>query len=118
MSGGLDDSSWDDLLGRINENEVVPVIGPGVVTFGAGDELLYSSLAQRLPAQLDPPLTFQTPPRDLQEIIDAQRAKGLPIERIYRRLNKIVEDPDLRPGPTLAALAAIEGFRLFLSTTF
>ena len=29
-----------------------------------------------------------------------------------------VENPDLRPGATLAALAAIEGFQLFISTTF
>ena len=40
------------------------------------------------------------------------------MERIYKRLYKIVNDPDLRPGKTLAALAAIEGFPLFISTTF
>lgn len=37
----LDDFFWDDLLTRIQENEVVPIVGRGVVTFGPGDELLY-----------------------------------------------------------------------------
>src|SRR6516225_6402558 len=94
----LDNAFWDDLLARIGEGEVVPLVGPGAVTFGRGDELLYPWLAQRLPTELDPPLTFEQPPRDLQEIVDAQRAKGRPVERIYKRLYKIVENPDLRPG--------------------
>jgi hypothetical protein len=63
-------------------------------------------------------LTFENQPSDLQEVVDAQRKNGQPIERIYKRLHKFVEDPDLRPGITLAALAAIEGFQLFISTTF
>jgi TIR domain/SIR2-like domain len=114
----FDDASWDDLLTRIGEGEVVPVVGRGAVTFGSSDELLYARLAQRLSIELDPPLTFEKPPVDLQEVVDAQRAKGRPIERIYKHLHRIVEDPDLRPGVTLAALAAIEGFQLFISTTF
>jgi hypothetical protein len=118
MIAELDDTFWDDLLARIGEGEVVPLVGPGVVTFGPDDELLYPWLAQRLPVELDPPLTFEKPPRDLQEVVDAQRAKGRPVERVYKRLCKIVENPDLRPGTTLAALAAIEGFQLFISTTF
>jgi TIR domain/SIR2-like domain len=114
----LNDAFWDEVLRRIGESEVVPLVGPGAVTFGLGDELLYPWLAQRLPAELDPPLMFKDAPRDLQEIVDAQRKKGQRVERIYKRLYKIVEDPDLRPGTTLAALAAIEGFQLFISTTF
>jgi hypothetical protein len=118
MNAELDDAFWNDLLIRIGEGEVVPVVGPGAVTFGLGNELLYPWLAQRLPTELDPPLTFEQPPRDLQEVVDAQRGKGQRVERIYRQLHKIVEDPGLRPGATLAALGAIEGFHLFISTTF
>ncbi len=114
----LDDGFWNRLVGRIGEGEVVPVVGPGALTFGRGNELLYPWLAQRLPVDLDPPLMFENPPSDLQEVVDAQRKNGLPIERIYKRLHKFVEDPALRPGITLATLAAIEGFQLFISTTF
>jgi TIR domain/SIR2-like domain len=114
----FDDASWNDLLTRIAEGEVIPVVGRGAVTFGSSDELLYPRLARRLPAELDPPLTFEKPPIDLQEVVDAHRANGRPIERIYKRLYRMVENPDLRPGVTLAALAAIEGFQLFISTTF
>ncbi len=118
MITACDDNFWDELLPRIREGEVIPVVGPGAVTFGLGDELLYPALAKRLPNELDPPLTTEKPPRDLQEVIDAQRAHEQPVERIYKRLHKMVEDPDLRPGATLSALAAIEGFQLFISTTF
>jgi hypothetical protein len=118
MRPELDDAFWENLLARIGEGEVVPLVGPGAVTFGRGDELFYPWLAQQLPSGLDPPLTFEKPPCDLQEVVDAQRAKGQPVERIYKHLYKIVENPDLRPGTTLAALAAIEGFQLFISTTF
>lgn len=114
----LDDAFWDELLTRIGEGEVMPLVGPGAVTFGFGDELLYPWLAQQLPGKLDPPLAFHNPPCDLQEVVDAQRTKGKPVDRIYRHLYNIVDDPDLRPGITLAALAAIEGFQLFISTTF
>lgn len=115
---GLDDHFWDQLLPRIGEGEVVPLVGPGLVTFGRGDELLYPWLAQRVSLALDPPLEFAKPPRELQDVVDAQREKRQPVERIYKRLHKIVEDPNLRPGPSLAALAAIKGFTLFISTTF
>lgn len=114
----LDEAFWNEFLPRIGEGEVVPVVGPGAVTFGASDDLLYPWLAQRVPQELDPPLAFTSPPRDLQDVVDAQRAKGQPVERIYKRLHKILQESDLQPGPTLAALAAIEGFRLLISTTF
>ena len=49
MIAELDDDFWNDLLTRISEGEVIPVVGPGAVTFGRGDELLYPWLSQRLP---------------------------------------------------------------------
>jgi hypothetical protein len=118
MTAELDDAFWSDLLSRIGAGEVVPVVGPGAVTFGRGDALLYPWLAERLPNELDPPLSFPTPPRDLQEVVDAQRRGGQNVNRIYKCLYKIVEDSNLRPGSTLAALAAIEGFQLYISATF
>ena len=115
---GLDDAFWSELLPRIAEGEVIPVVGPGAVTFGPGNELLYPWLAQRLPSELDPPLLIENTSGGLQEVVDAQRAAGQPVDRIYKRLYKIVKESDLRPGASLTALAAIEGFQLFISTTF
>jgi hypothetical protein len=42
------------------------------------NELLYPQLAQRVATELNPPLTFEKPPLDLEEVVDAQRAKGRP----------------------------------------
>ena len=119
MAAELNDAFWAKLVNRIEWHEVIPVVGPGAVTFGPDDKLLYPWLTQQLPGGFD--LTFKTPPRDLQEIVDALRANNTPISRIYTQLHKIlVEKPPLPllPGTTLAALAAVEDFRLFISTTF
>ena len=37
-------------------------------------------------------------------------AKNERLERVYKRIYNIVKDRDLRPGTTLAGIAAIEGF--------
>jgi hypothetical protein len=115
---GLDEAFWNSLLPAIAEGEVIPIVGPGAVTFGLGDELLYPWLARRIPLELDPPLSLDTTTPDLQAVVDAQRAAGQPIDRIYKRLYRLVKDPQLRPGATLAALAEIDGFQLFINTTF
>jgi|SRR6516225_2157051 len=41
MIDELDDAFWNDLVTRIGWGEVIPVVGPGAVTFGLGDELLF-----------------------------------------------------------------------------
>ena len=54
MSCDFEDAFWDDLLTRIGEGEVVPVVGRGAVTFGSSNELLYPQLAQRVATELNP----------------------------------------------------------------
>jgi hypothetical protein len=39
---------------------------------------LYPQLAQRVATELNPPLTFEKPPLDFEEVGDAQRAKVRP----------------------------------------
>jgi hypothetical protein len=41
MIDELDDAFWNHLVTRIGWGEVIPVVGPGAVTFGLGDELLF-----------------------------------------------------------------------------
>src|SRR5207253_5582507 len=83
----LDEVFWDDLLNRVEEGEVIPIVGPGAVTFGHGDEILYPWLAGRLAAELTPRLQFDNPPSDLQAVVDAQRRAGQRIDRIYNHLH-------------------------------
>ncbi|MCE7914784.1 MAG: toll/interleukin-1 receptor domain-containing protein [Nitrosomonas sp. PRO4] len=112
------DEEWDELIVYIENNEVIPIVGPGVVTFGRNDELLYPWLAQRVSSLLKPPLIFEKPPHKLQEIADEQHTQKRPINRIYTCLSNIIKDSNLRPGLILSALASIEGFKFFISTTF
>ena len=114
----LDKVFWDDLLNRIQEGEVIPMVGPGAITFGSSDQLLYPDLAGKLVVELKLSSTFKAPPSDFHAVVDAQRAAKKPIERIYRHINELLKDRLLRPGPTLERLADIEAFNLFLTTTF
>ena len=95
-TAGLEDTFWDKLLRRIQEKEVVPLVGPGAVTFGDDDELLYPWLAQLLPGKLDLPLAATTTPRDLQEVVDAQRATGeLEVALGHRLVIPVVAEAEL-----------------------
>ena len=63
-------------------------------------------------------LKLDQPARDLQDVVDAQRAKDSRSSGFTNVSTRSSRIRDLRPGNTLAALAAIEGFPLFISTTF
>lgn len=38
MIAELDDAFWDQLLTRMEKQKVIPVVGPGAITFGSGGE--------------------------------------------------------------------------------
>lgn len=114
----LDELFWKQLLKRIKLGEVIPVLGPGVVTFGENDQLLIPWLAEKVAKEQDLEFPADAPPTTLQQVVDAQRKAGEPVDRIHYSVHQIVQDRDLRPGITLQRLAAIEPFKLFLTTAF
>ncbi len=114
---------WDQLLELIEEGRVVPVVGQDLLTVpGAGGRtLLYPYLAERLTTYLG------VTPGDLPQgnELDAVACRYLaessenPAPRIYTALKKIAGETDSLPVPEpLLQLAAIEPFRLFVTTTF
>ena len=118
MTTELQDHEWDQLLSNIHNNQVIPVVGPGVVTFGKSNELLYPWLVKQMPSLLDPQLNFEQPPCSLQDIADKQQIQGQSLESFYNCLSDATLNTELRPGSTLFDLASIEGFKFFISTTF
>src|SRR6266850_6941658 len=123
MPAELDDNFWERFLTRMESHSVIPVIGPGAITFGAGDDLLHPWLAQKLAEKRH--LEFSVAPRNLQQVVDAERDRGKDHEQKSERLGsihldifKLLNGPDVHPGITLYRLASIKDFQLFLTTSF
>lgn len=114
----LDTDFWDDLLEFIADGRVIPIIGPGAVTFGENDRLLYPWLAARLADSLALPTGILPPEPSLNEVVAAHRLAGGAANKPYLRLKRLVEDPTLTPGPSLRRIASIAAFRLYLTGAF
>jgi len=123
MIAELDDKFWERFLKRMESHSVIPVIGPGAITFGADDKLLHPWLAQKLAETCH--LEFPVALRNLQQVVDAERDRGKDHEEKSERLGsihldvfKLLNCSDVHPGITLYRLASIKDFQLFLTTSF
>jgi hypothetical protein len=114
----LDEDSWEDLLTLIEDGQVIPVVGSGVVTRADDQSLFYPWLAgqvakrlgvapDRLPA--DPDLSAVA-----AEYIRNERDRNA----LYLRIARILRDECPAPGQSLLDLASISAFNLYLTTTF
>ena len=109
---------WDDLLGHIRQQVLVPVVGPDVTVVNVGDteqtftSLIGQRLAERYHLTLPPGMTT------MDEAVAAfLRERGHDeVDRVYRVINDIIEDYPA-PGDALRDLAAITDLRLFVSET-
>lgn len=121
----LNEEFWEELLIRVELKKVIPVVGPGAITFGADDEMLHPWLAQKVAAKCQFRSLTADPPKTLQLIIDEQRRGGANLQKKRERLALIhlhvfnlLKDPGVEPGVTLYRLASIKDFKLFLTTSF
>jgi TIR domain len=120
----LDDHFWDRLLTRMEMQKVIPVVGPGAITFGRGDDILHLWLAQKVAAKCHPQFPAADLPKTLQQVIDEQRRGGATPEEKRERLAlvhlyvfNLLTGCAVHPGVTLYRLASIKDFQLFLTTS-
>jgi hypothetical protein len=125
MIAQLDDTFWNQLLDRIEIQKVIPVVGPGAITFGLGDDLLHPWLARQVAAKCHLHFPAADMPKALQQIVDAQRSGGATHEEkrerlalIHRYVFNLLHGSGVQPGVTLYRLARIKDFQLFLTTSF
>ena len=116
---GMNEEFWDDLLGHIRQQELVPVVGPDltVVNVGNTEQTFSSLIGQRLAKKYQ--LTVSPGIPTMGEAVAAfLRERGHDgVERLYRVINDIIAELDPAPGDPLRDLAAITDLRLFVSTT-
>lgn len=129
---------WEELLAQIEAGQVVPIVGPELLTVDADGRKvpLYQALAERLlakyglsargavqeaePERNDTSITLY-PFHELNDAVCALAAGGRRVQELYRPINELlkvlaesVSDSSLQP---LRDLASITGFKLFISTT-
>jgi len=113
-----DEDFWDDLLGHIRHQMLVPVIGPDLTAAKVGDAdqtfntLICRRLAERYQLNVSPAVTTMG-----EAVAAVLRERGRDeLDRLYRVINDII-DKYPEPGASLRDLAAIDDFRFFVSTT-
>ena len=115
----LDAVPWSRLLRDIRNRQVLPIVGPGLVTVedGRGGEVPYvRALAPRLAARLG---VDGVETGSLNRVAGAHLMRRGKRKDIYEELRELVELDERLPVPAgLAELAAIRDFDLFVTSSF
>ena len=116
MTTGFASEEWDELILYIQNRQVIPVVGPELVTIECdGTRMpLTRWLAPRLSGQLKLTGAFSS----LNEVARAFLLAGGDRRKIYNGLRLLLRDARLGPPPALVQLAQITDFDLFISSTF
>jgi len=116
----LDERHWRSLLLDIHAGQVLPVIGPALVTIPLADgrqvplyRHLAAELARRLGVALPP-----DPPPTLNAVACAWLLSRQPSEDLYSELRLMVDGLAAPPPQALLDLASIADFGLYISSTF
>jgi len=112
------DGDWDDLLDQVERGNVIPLIGEGAVTFGPANQRLHPTLAIELAKALEIDRSRLSVEPSVSEVARQHLIQGGERNRIYSRLDRILQATKFVPGATLTQLADIEAFLLYVSTTF
>jgi hypothetical protein len=115
----LTEEDWAELVRSVFDRQVIPVVGPELVTVldDAGQRIpLTRWLAPRLAEQLKLPdaRRFST----LNDAACAFLLAGGDRLKIYKGLRLLLQDTSFEPPPALLRLAEITDFDLFITSTF
>jgi hypothetical protein len=120
MGSFLSEDDWRDLLREIHNRQVIPVVGPELVTVpdpnGNGQLPLYRTLAPQLASRLR--LAFKdAPPISLNRVACEYLLFGGPRKSIYIEMSELLEKLGASPPPALCDLASITDFDLYICCT-
>jgi hypothetical protein len=115
-----DEAIWEELLAYIEEERVVPIIGPASFTVASGLQRvsLESYVADRLGPRLGlPPDALPSAP-SLNDVVSLYLRRSGRREAVYPRIRDIVREATFAPPKVLRQLAEIRHFNLFVTTAF
>jgi hypothetical protein len=116
----LSEEDWRDLLREIHNRQVIPFIGPELVTVhdpnGNGQLPLYHALAPLLASRLRLPLR-DGPLDSLNRVACEYLLSGGSRKSIYIEMSELLEKLGASPAPALCDLASITDFDLYICGT-
>ena len=116
----LPEADWRDLLREIHNHQVIPIVGPEMVTVrepSTGISIpLYRALAPKLAAALAVP-TNGAPATSLNRVACDHLLSGGARKAIYGEVAELLDRMELTPPQALCELASITDFDLFISGT-
>src|SRR5262245_52905589 len=128
---------WEELLAQVEAEQVIPVIGPGLLTVATegGEAPLYRALAERLlqkyglaaatgpaaDAAAGDAAVLLRPSHELNDAVCALTNRGRRVQDLYRPVHDLLRAlTDGLPAEGLQPLrdlASVSAFKLFVSTT-
>ena len=129
---------WDELMAQIEAGEIIPVVGPELLTVHVeGRETpLYQALAERLLAKYtltaaigapegdaaaNPTVVAIRPYHELNDAVCALAQRGRQVQDLYRPINDLLKALMQAPAESsvelLRSLAGVSGFKLFVTIT-
>ncbi|MBP7950655.1 MAG: toll/interleukin-1 receptor domain-containing protein [Verrucomicrobiales bacterium] len=114
----LAERDWRNLLREIHARQVIPVVGPELVTVEENGQSvpLVQHLAPKLARQLN-----LSDPDSFRSVSAAARAwllGGGDRKEVYDELRDLVDGLEVTPSPALLDLAAISDFHLYVCSSF
>jgi hypothetical protein len=115
-----DESIWEELLAYIEEERVIPIIGPASFTVpNEGKQTsLESYVAEKLIPRLGLPSGALPLAPTLNEVVSLYLHRNGRREAVYPRIRNIVREAAFTPPKVLRQLAEIRHFNLFVTTAF
>jgi len=115
-----DEDIWEDLLVYIEEERVIPIVGPASSTVLANGRTiaLEDYVAGRLTSRLGLPSDALPPAPTLNEVVSLYLRRNGRREALYPRIRSIVQDAAFTTPKVLRQLAEIRQFNLFVTTAF
>ena len=114
----LTDEDWDELLLYVQNKQVIPVVGPELVT--VEDEGKQITLSRWLAPRLAEHLKLENPATSvsLNDVACAFLLAGGSRQKVYNGIRLLLRDARFDPPLALMQIAQITDFDLFISTTF
>lgn len=119
MPDPLSERDWRDLLRRIHNRQVIPVVGPCLVTVADPATGERVPLHRHLAPALARGLGLQSPESfaSWNDVARAHLLGGGKRSLVYDELRALLDQVPADPPPALLALAGITDFDLFISST-
>ena len=105
---------WRKIERFLKARTLVPVLGPGVITFGENDQLLYPWVT----AQVASRLRLDPVPPNMHELVCAHLRNNGRVEDVCIEIDELLDSPAIEPGSLLKTLASVAQCRLFLTIGF